>query len=109
METHLKGFGVENQSANNMTLQELENILRQQNVFETFGLTQLGVFGSFARGEAYHDIDFLLEQDLDFKTRQRLKRRLTKVLGLKIDLVPTKYADPIILYRAKKDLKYVRK
>ena len=92
-----------------MTLQELEDILRQKQVFEVFGLTQLGVFGSFARGEDYHDIDFLLEQDLDFATRQKLKRKLTKILGLKIDLVPSKYADPIILYRAQKDVKYVRK
>lgn len=92
-----------------MTLQELEDILRQQKVFDTFGLTQLGVFGSFARGEAYHDIDFLLEQELDFNTRQKLKRRLTKILGLKIDLVATKYVDPIILYRVQKDVKCVRK
>lgn len=92
-----------------MTLQELESILRQQKVFDVFGLTQLGVFGSFARGETYHDIDFLLEQDLDFATRQKLKRKLTKILGLKIDLVPSKYADPIILYRAQKEVKYVRK
>ncbi|MDF7821906.1 nucleotidyltransferase domain-containing protein [Runella sp. MFBS21] len=92
-----------------MTLQELESILRQQKVFEVFGITELGVFGSFARGEDYHDIDFLLEQDLDFNMRQKLKRRLTKILGLKIDLVPSKYADPIILYRAQKELKYVRK
>ena len=92
-----------------MTLQELEDKLREKDIFETFGLSQLGIFGSFARGEDYHDIDILLEQDLDYDTRLRLKRRLSRLLGTKIDIVPVKFADPIILYRAQKDLKYVRK
>ena len=92
-----------------MTLQELENTLKKRKIFDTFGLSELGVFGSFARGEVYHDIDFLLEKDLDFTTRQKLKLRLRRILKIKIDLVAAKFADPIILYRAKKDLKYVRK
>lgn len=91
------------------TLVELEEILRKNNIFESFGIAQLGVFGSFARGEVYKDIDFLLEQDLDYKTRELLKRRLSSLLKVKIDLVPAKFADPIVLYRAKKDLKYVCK
>lgn len=90
-----------------MTLSELENILRQNGVFDAFGITQLGVFGSFARGEVYRDIDFLLEQDLDYETRKRLKNRLSRVLKTKIDLVSAKFADPIVLYHALKDLKYV--
>lgn len=32
-----------------MTLTELETLLRQKKVFDRFGLSQLGVFGSFAR------------------------------------------------------------
>ena len=92
-----------------MTILELEDILRRHGVFDAFGITQLGVFGSFARGEAYRDIDFLLEEELDYDTRKRLKTRLSRVLKTKIDIVPSKYADPIILYRAQKELKYVRK
>lgn len=92
-----------------MTLLELENILRKAKIFDAFGITQLGVFGSFARNETYNDIDFLLEDDLDFTTRQLLKRRLRNLLKTPIDLVPRKFADPIILYRASKDLVYVRK
>lgn len=90
-------------------ISDMEDILRREGVFDAFKITQLGVFGSFARGEAYRDIDFLLEQDLDYETRQQLKNRLSKVLNVKIDLVPAKFADPIILYRARKDLKYVNK
>jgi uncharacterized protein len=92
-----------------MTVSELEITLRENNVFERFGLLQLGIFGSFARNEPYNDIDFLLEQDLDFTTRQKLKRYLKSILKVNIDIVAEKFADPIILYRAKKDLKYVRK
>ncbi len=92
-----------------MTLSALEDTLRQHGVFETFGIAQLGVFGSFARGEAYQDIDFLLEQDLDYETRKRLKNRLSRILKVKIDLVPAKFADPIVLYNAQKELQYVCK
>lgn len=92
-----------------MNLLELEHSLRQADIFDTFGISQLGVFGSFARNEAYNDIDFLLEDDLDFSTRQLLKKRLQTLLKIPIDLVPRKFADPIILYRASKDLVYVKK
>ncbi|HEV7348430.1 nucleotidyltransferase family protein [Telluribacter sp.] len=90
-----------------MTIQELEKILRREGVFEEFGISRLGLFGSFARGENYHDIDILLEQHLDYKVRERLRSRLQALLNTKVDLVPAKFADPIILYRAHKDLRYV--
>lgn len=92
-----------------MTIQELETTLRKEKIFEEFGLTRLGLFGSFARGEKYHDIDILLEQNMDYKLRDKLKDKLQIILKTKIDLVPQKFADPIIVYRAQKDLKYVTK
>lgn len=92
-----------------MTIQELETTLRKERIFEEFGLTRLGLFGSFARGEKYHDIDILLEQHMDYKLREKLKHKLQIILKAKIDLVPQKFADPIIVYRAQKDLKYVTK
>jgi predicted nucleotidyltransferase len=92
-----------------MDIQELEDILRNENVFDQFGLNRIGVFGSFARGEKYHDIDFLIEQNLNYKTRESLREKLQEILEIKVDLVPEKFADPIILYRAQKELKYVTK
>lgn len=91
-----------------MTIQELEAILQRENIFQEFGIERLGLFGSFARGEHYHDIDILLEQDMHYKLREQLQARLQTILQTKVDLVPKKFADPIILYRAQKDLKYVR-
>jgi uncharacterized protein len=90
-----------------MTIKELELILRREGIFEEFGINRLGLFGSFARGEKYRDIDILLEQPLDYKMREQLQRRLQLLLHTKVDVVPAKFADPIILYRAQKDLKYV--
>jgi predicted nucleotidyltransferase len=92
-----------------MNIQELEHILRNENVFDQFGLNRIGVFGSFARGEQYHDIDFLIEQNLNYKTRESLREKLQEILEIKVDLVPEKFAEPIILYRAQKELKYVTK
>ena len=92
-----------------MTIQELEFILRKAKIFEEFGINKLAIFGSFARGENYRDIDILLEQNLSYNVREQLKAKLEALLKTKIDLVPEKFADPIIVYRARKDLKYVTK
>ncbi len=90
-----------------MDIKQLEAILRKENIFEEFGLNRLAVFGSFARGEVYHDIDILLEQDMNYKVREQLQTKLQTLLNTKVDLVPEKFADPIIVHRARKDLKYV--
>jgi predicted nucleotidyltransferase len=90
-----------------MTIHELESILRKERIFEEFGISKLGLFGSFARGEKYHDIDILLEQNMEYQVRERLKEKLQQLLNIKVDLVPEKFADPIIVYRARQDLKYV--
>lgn len=90
-----------------MTVQELEALLRKEKFFEEFGISRLGLFGSFARGENYRDIDILLEQNLEYTVREQLKEKLQKLLNIKVDLVPEKFADPIIVYRARKDLIYV--
>ncbi|WP_373511176.1 nucleotidyltransferase family protein [Persicitalea sp.] len=90
-----------------MDINHLETLLRQEKVFEEFGIQRLGLFGSFARGENYRDIDILLEQHMDYRLRDRLKAKLQDLLNAKVDLVAEKFADPIILYRARQDLKYV--
>lgn len=92
-----------------MTIQELEAILQRENIFQEFGIERLGLFGSFARGGDYRDIDILVEHDMHYKQRERLQARLQAVLHTKVDLVAKKFADPIILYRANKELKYVKR
>lgn len=83
-----------------------QQFLREQNVFARFGLTQIGVFGSFARGERFNDIDLLIEERLDYDTRMAFKAFLEAKLSIPVDVVLKDFAEPIILFRALKDVKY---
>lgn len=82
--------------------------LRENNVFARFGITRFGVFGSFARGEKnYRDIDLLIEdENPDYRKLIELKKYLEQKLGIHVDIVIEKFTDPVILYRAKNDMKY---
>jgi uncharacterized protein len=87
-------------------LKELEDFFNQANVFENFAIENIGVFGSFARGEKARDIDILIEK----KNLEKLGdfyKFLENNSVRPFDVMLSKYADPIILNRAKKDLKYV--
>lgn len=83
-----------------------QQFLRNKNVFTRFGIKRMGVFGSFARGENFNDIDILLEENLDYETRFALKQFLESELKITIDIIIKEYAEPIILQRALKDVKY---
>lgn len=83
-----------------------QQFLRMNNVFELYGLKRIGVFGSFARGENYNDIDLILENDLTYNKRIALKEFLESSLQIPIDIMIKDFAEPIILHRALKDIKY---
>ena len=87
-------------------IESFQNFLRQNKVFQRFGLSRIGIFGSFARGEKYNDIDLLIEENISFDKRIELQEFLEKSLHTKIDVVVKKFAEPIILYRAMKEMKY---
>jgi uncharacterized protein with HEPN domain/predicted nucleotidyltransferase len=65
-----------------------------------YGINSLGVFGSYVRGQARprSDLDLLVEYtEIYPKTpRPDLKKELTDLLGVKIDLVPLHYLKPYI-------------
>lgn len=84
----------------------LQDFLRSNDVFSRFGIKRIGVFGSFVRNEKFNDIDLLIEDNLDFENRNALKAFLEKELEIKIDLVQKDLAEPIILHRAMKDIRY---
>ncbi len=85
-----------------------QKFLLQEQIFQRFGITRMGVFGSLARGEKnIRDIDILIEdENPDFKKLIGFKTYLEAALGMKVDVVVKKFADPVILYRAMKDIKY---
>ena len=87
-------------------INDLIVIFKQHDLFRLFGLKRIGVFGSFARGENFKDIDLFIEEDIEYKQVLKLKELLEKKTELPVDIMQKKYAEPVILYRALKDMQY---
>ena len=90
------------------TVNDLGAFFNKIRVFEQFALNRIGVFGSFARGEKFNDIDILIESSDKMSKFVNLKNILESQSGIRFDVVVDRYADPIILNRAKKDIVYVK-
>jgi predicted nucleotidyltransferase len=90
------------------TINALEKVLKEENLLKKYNLGKIGVFGSFARGEKANDIDFYIDlENYDIQNLINLKKELEILTEKEIDIMLKKYANPIILYRAQKDMKYV--
>ena len=87
-------------------IKELFRLFEELSIYETYGIKKLGVFGSFARGEKFHDIDLFIEEDLGYKQIADLKNKLETQTGIPFDIMLKKNAEPVILYRALKDMQY---
>jgi|SRR5680860_4202 len=88
-------------------ISELEDIMVQNNLFKKFSLSKLGIFGSTARGEVSNDIDILIEDNVDYRSLSILRDELQRLTNKRIDIVIAKYANPIVLHRARKEIIYV--
>lgn len=88
-------------------IDELKNIILDNNLLEKYELSRLAVFGSFARGEEANDIDLLVEDNVNYKQLLLFRSELESLLKKKVDIVIEKYANPIVLHRARKELIYV--
>ena len=90
------------------TVNTLEEAIKNENLLKKHNLDKIGIFGSFARGEKANDIDFYIDLDnYNVKNLINLKKDLESITKKEVDIMLKKYANPIILYRAKKDMKYV--
>jgi len=90
------------------TINALEMAIKRKNLLKKFNLERIGIFGSFARGEKANDIDFYIDIDnYSIQNLKNLKKELEKITNKEVDIMLKKYANPIILYRAEKDMKYV--
>ena len=87
-------------------IKELFRLFEELGIYETYGITKLGVFGSFARGEEFKDIDLFIEEDLGYKQISDLKNKLESKTGIPFDIMLKKNAEPVILHRALKDMLY---
>jgi len=86
----------------------LEKVIRSENILKKYNLDKIGVFGSFARGENANDIDFYIDLDnYNLKNLMPLKNDLEAITKKEVDIMLKKYANPIVLHRAKKDMIYV--
>ena len=86
---------------------KLKNIFLSKNVFGQLGINRIGIFGSYARGEKYNDIDLLLDEDPGYKKREALKNLVEHEMHVPCDVVVKNNLEPIILYYLNKDLQYV--
>jgi predicted nucleotidyltransferase len=66
------------------------------------------VFGSFARNEMAHDIDLLIEDDLSLESAWQFKQSLENLVDNRLDIMLKRWANPIVLHRAMKDIYYVK-
>jgi len=87
-------------------IDDLFVLFSENDLFRQYGLKRIGVFGSFARGEKFNDIDLFIEEDIDYNQVLKLKSLLENKTGLPVDIMQKKYAEPVILYRALKDMRY---
>jgi len=75
------------------------------------GVSQIAVFGSYARGEARPDSD--LDLLVRFNKQKsllgviRLERELSELLGIKIDLLTEQAISPYLIDRIRQELKVI--
>ena len=91
----------------NSQIEQIENVMVYNKLFERFNLNRIGIFGSAARGEQSNDIDLIIEENIDYRILSAFRDELQKLLNKKIDIIIAKYANPIILHRAMKEIVYV--
>ena len=90
------------------TINALEKVIKEENLLKKYNLEKIGIFGSFSRGEKANDIDFYIDLDnYSLKNLINLKSDLEKITKKDVDIILKKYANPLVLYRAQKDMKYV--
>ncbi len=78
-----------------------------------FGITKIGLFGSYARNEAKNDsdIDILIELrkglvDI-YEKKSLLKEIMEKAFDKKVDIAREKYLRPLVKDEILKEVKYV--
>jgi len=95
------------------TSAEIERILKKniQNLKKDYNLNSLGIFGSFVKSEQNHDsdLDILVdfEKPIGLLKFIKLENDLSKILGIKVDLVMKKALKPNIGKRILEEIRYV--
>ncbi len=92
-----------------MTIADIQD--RIQPILRRYGVTQAGVFGSFARNEASaeSDVDILitLQEPIGVFALARLQRELADSIGRPVDLVTSDALNPRISPYVHADIKSI--
>ena len=95
------------------TSAEIENILKNnlEDLKKVYSLRTMGIFGSFIKGEQNpdSDLDILVEfeKPIGLVKFIKLENDLSKILGIKVDLVMKQALKPNIGKRILKEIQYV--
>ena len=94
-------------------LSDIEEILRARKRYlnERYGVKELGIFGSYLHGEqkTKSDLDLLVEfeEPIGLFDFIRLENELTRLIGIKVDLVMKDALKPRIKDRVIKEALYI--
>lgn len=95
------------------TFEEIKELLQKNKpkFKEQYGLKDIGIFGSYIRGEqvAESDLDILveLEKPIGFVKFMKLERALSELLGIQVEIVTKKALKPHIGKRILQEVRYV--
>ena len=96
-----------------MNLSQIKSIFasHRQELKERYKVAEIGIFGSYLRREQKKtsDLDLLVEFDepVSFFDFIRLENELTKLLGIKVDLVMKESLKPRLRERVIKEAQYI--
>jgi len=94
-------------------LEDIISVLKTQKAFigENYKIKEIGVFGSYVRGEQQEksDLDILVdfEETIGLFKFAALERYLTELLGIKVDLVMKSALKPRIGSRILREVAYL--
>jgi len=95
------------------TFEEIKEIIQEhkKDLKKEYGVKEIGIFGSYVKGEqkAVSDVDILieLERPIGFVKFMKLEKRISDILGVKVDLVTKKALKPYIGQRILQEVQYV--
>lgn len=95
------------------TIEEIKKVLQKhrEEFREQYGLKEIGIFGSYVKGEQKEksDLDILieLEKPIGFVRFMRLESALSQLLGVRVEMVTRKALKPHIGKRILQEVKYV--
>jgi hypothetical protein len=95
------------------TFEEIKELIQKhkEEFRKQYGLKEIGIFGSYLRGEqgTESDLDILieLEKPIGFVKFMRLERALSELLEIQVEMVTKKALKPHIGKRILQEVRYV--